>query len=284
MIELRKKYNLLANSFSAGVFKQLQCAGYSSILANLIREAELEPDYLEHASLQDFFEDTFKGLKKYYRNEYVYKNFLINKVLLGKHSLNTSAMLTELRVGSSKADVMFINGSTHIYEIKTEYDSFGKLQKQVNDYIKLAEYVSIFTSECLVDRVRDLIPENIGIITLTKRGTLRTVTKPKSNFDKIDKETLFDTLRKDEFLSVLKELHGEVPEYPSALLRRECKKLFMKFSKETLHKELLHIMKERASKIQGQISSAPYSLKSIALSGKYLTHDQILAFKLNKFI
>ena len=35
-------------------------------------------------------------------------------------------MINELRVESSIADVMFVNGATHIYEIKTEFDSSGR--------------------------------------------------------------------------------------------------------------------------------------------------------------
>lgn len=48
-------------------------------------------------------------------------NVIANKILLGKHSLNTSHMLSEFRVGYNKADVVIINGTSSVYEIKSEY-------------------------------------------------------------------------------------------------------------------------------------------------------------------
>ena len=38
----------------------------------------------------------YEQLSKDYRNEYFYKNTLLNKILLGRHSMKTSAALREL--------------------------------------------------------------------------------------------------------------------------------------------------------------------------------------------
>ena len=45
-----------------------------------------------------------------YRNEYFYKNTLLNKLLLGVHKPTTTSALTEVPVGRSKADFILING------------------------------------------------------------------------------------------------------------------------------------------------------------------------------
>jgi len=71
----------------------------------------------------DTFESLYKVLTDNYRSEYVYKNTLFNKLLLGKHNLNTTSALVELPIGDSIADFVLFNGSATVYEIKTELDS-----------------------------------------------------------------------------------------------------------------------------------------------------------------
>ncbi|MBU5889902.1 sce7726 family protein, partial [Vibrio cholerae O1] len=70
------------------------------------------------------------------RNEYFYKNTLLNKLLLGKHSLNTTTAITEIPINKSKADFILINGKAVVYEIKTGLDSFERLESQIEDYFK----------------------------------------------------------------------------------------------------------------------------------------------------
>ena len=41
----------------------------------------------------------YNYLKKSYRNEYFYKNTMLNKLLLGRHSVNTTTALSEMPIG-----------------------------------------------------------------------------------------------------------------------------------------------------------------------------------------
>jgi hypothetical protein len=56
------------------------------------------------------------------RDKYVYKAALTQRVLMGKHSLRTACMLSEFRVGDRKADITILNGTTTVYEIKSDRD------------------------------------------------------------------------------------------------------------------------------------------------------------------
>ncbi|MEI9986083.1 MAG: sce7726 family protein [Aliidongia sp.] len=49
------------------------------------------------------------------------------KILMGKHSLRTASMLNEFRAGSCKADLVILNGTATVYEIKSERDSLTRL-------------------------------------------------------------------------------------------------------------------------------------------------------------
>lgn len=73
-------------------------------------------------------------MKTDYRNEYYYKNTLLNKLLIGKHSVNTTSALTEVNINKSKADFVLINGKAVVYEIKTELDNLDRLECQIMDY------------------------------------------------------------------------------------------------------------------------------------------------------
>lgn len=71
----------------------------------------------------------------------------------------------ELNVGNSRLDFARINGHSFAYEIKTELDSLDKLEKQINDYSKVFEYVSVITHRNHFNKVRDMVPEFVGIWT-----------------------------------------------------------------------------------------------------------------------
>ena len=56
-------------------------------------------------------------MSKSYRNEYFYKNTLLNELLIEKHNVSTTTALTQIPIGKSKADFILINGKAVVYEI-----------------------------------------------------------------------------------------------------------------------------------------------------------------------
>lgn len=95
----------------------------------------------------------YKYMSKNYRNEYFYQNTMFNKLLLGRHSLNTTTALTQIPIGRSKADFIMINGKAVVYEIKTELDSFERLDTQLNDYFKAFDHVCVVTCESNFEKI-----------------------------------------------------------------------------------------------------------------------------------
>ena len=72
---------------------------------------------------------------------------MLNKLLLGRHSINTTTALTQIPINKSKADFILINGKAVVYEIKTELDNFERLKNQINDYYKAFSHVCVVTCE-----------------------------------------------------------------------------------------------------------------------------------------
>lgn len=258
-------YSTIARLFSASVFSELANKGKSETLNSIIEEINFNID--NFSNLSELFEYSYKKLLKGYRNEYLYKNSIANKILLGKYSLNTATMISEFRVASSKADTLILNGTSHIYEIKTELDSLDRLEKQLVNYLSFAEYVCVVTDKKHVSKLLEKIPENVGIIEFTNRNTLKVVKKPLSNIKNLNLRVMFDSLRQTEYVEVIKSYYGSTPDVPNTLLYKECKKLFENIPVQIAHSYILKELKKRhISKFKKEfIKNAPNSLKASAI-------------------
>lgn len=78
-----------------------------------------------------------------YRNEYFFKNTILNQLLIKRHDIYNTAVLTELPAGESKADFIMINGRGIVYEIKTDLDNLLRFESQIKDYYKVFSHVHV---------------------------------------------------------------------------------------------------------------------------------------------
>ncbi|WP_209328300.1 sce7726 family protein [Pseudoalteromonas sp. PA2MD11] len=264
----------LARVFSASIFNELANKGFSPTLQSLTLELGFQLNSFNN--LSEFFEFAYKALSKIYRNEYLYKNAIANKILLGRHSINTAAMLSEFRIANSKADAVILNGTSHIYEIKTELDSLERLEQQISDYLKFAEFVSVVADGKHISKLENFLPEYVGLIEFTIRDTLKVHRKAISNVANLDLAVMFDSLRKDEYISVISTYYGYVPKAPNTLIYKECKTLFLNIPLHKAHSLVLKTLKLRANNKLDKnfVLKAPKSLKAPILCTD-LTKKQI---------
>jgi hypothetical protein len=216
----------------------------------------------------DFLQKVYSFLFKNYRNEYIYKNVLANKILIGKHSLNTAQMLTEFRVGKCKADAVVLNGTSTVYEIKSELDSFNRLESQLNAYMQVFDHINVITSKQQAGKLLKDIPEIIGILIVTDRKSISTLRESISNKKNIIPEVLFDSMRKYEYLNVIKKLYGAVPDVPNTKIFKECKRLYTLTAPEAAHDTTMAELRKRndASSLAEFIRNAPDSLSAYIIS------------------
>jgi hypothetical protein len=275
--QLDSSLNPLAISkfFSSSILNQLSKNGRSKSLGKLIIESKLDQICGADENLAACFDLAFSYLQKSYRNEYIYKNTIANKILLGRHSLKTASMLTEFRVGDSKADVLILNGTAHIYEIKTELDSLDRISGQLSDYVKFADYVTVVTSKKHVDKLVERIPMEIGILVLTDEGRLRSIRKPISCKDQLDRSLIFSSLQQIEYTEIVRRLTGTVPKVSNGFIYTECKSIFEEIDIDISYKLVVDILKQRNmdDKVREFIQLVPFSLKAMATSMK-LTNSQ----------
>jgi len=202
-----------------------------------------------------------------YRNEYFYKNTVFNELLLKKHSLYETAALTELPIADSKADFVMINGKGVVYEIKTDLDTFNRLEMQLDDYYKAFKYVNVVVSSKQYEKAKELLEDTpVGIYVLGESGSIRCRKKAASNKEKLSYEIIFRILRKPEFESILLKHFGELPQVSSFQYYRTCFEWVQKLNILTFQKEMLQCLKQRTLlTIDNTLKeSVPYELRFYA--------------------
>jgi len=116
----------------------------------------------------------YSKLENKYRSEYFFKNKLFNNYLLEKYSISNTSVINEFKIAGSIADFLLLNGNARIFEIKTDLDNLNKLDKQINDYIKLADLVYIVTSSKYLEKILSKYSlTSVGVIEFTEDNVLK---------------------------------------------------------------------------------------------------------------
>jgi len=137
-----------------------------------------------------------KNILNGFWNEAVIKSAFVKKFCF-KRSPSATVTIFELNVKSSRADLCIINGSSMVFEIKTEYDTFARLEKQLNDYISTFDYINMIVPESSIQQTVEGVGDLIGIISYKKNSSggiaFEIVREPQIN-NKIDSETQLSQL------------------------------------------------------------------------------------------
>lgn len=260
---------IMSNAFSKSILSDLLKNGKSKkfdlILSSI---SDLDVKNKTHGELFDLLH---LSMIKDYRNEYIYKNAIANKIVLGRHKFKNISFFTELFVWGVIADVVVANGTTTAYEIKTAYDSFSRLSNQVGIYEQAFEHVNIVIPECKLSSLLKVAPDNTGIIILSDNFTFQEYRKPVSNKDTLSTEIMISLLHVNDKKYLLRKYFDKEFEYKSITDFHNEKKYLLELDREILHKELLGSMHKRQYDQQRKdlVLKSPESLRSILISANY---------------
>lgn len=267
---------LLNRFFSRSTFKQLIEDGSSKEFSAVVKKYTSTNCKKTN---QECISEVYEHLRKHYQNEYYYKNTLLNKLLLGKHSTRTTTALTELPVGKSKADFVLINGKAVVYEIKTELDNLDRLEGQLRDYYKAFTNVVVVTSEKNCKNVIERLNNSpSGVCVLTSRGTISERKPAIECYDSLSKNVMFKVLRKKEYEYILMDYYDSLPDVSQFEYYRECQKLFCTLPTKDAYQFFLQALKMRISVEDQQYSSIPYELKCLVYFSDYKKNEYAKLF------
>lgn len=243
--------------------------GKSPTFVRLFRQTPLDESAKAAARVRDVFEAAFEILKeRSYRNEYVYKAALTQKILLGVHSLQTASMMSEFRVGDCKADVAILNGTATVYEIKSERDSLARLERQLRAYRRVFATINVIVGENHVKEVLDSVSTDIGVLVLHDRYRISELRSPSNRPELTDPTAIFDSIRVEEAKQVLQRCGIEIPDVPNIEMHAALRKKFERVKARDAHEGMVHVLKKSRNllPLAELVDNLPRSLHSVALS------------------
>lgn len=260
----------IAKLFTSNSLRAI-ASGDVSPLEKIINNKNLRSN-VNTTSIDDIYSSAFEFLSRNYRNEYVYKNLIARKILRSKHSLQSSVLLSEFRVGQNKADLVLLNGCSTCYEIKTEYDSLNRLEDQLQSYIQLFEKVYVVCPSSLQIDVEAIIPHSVGIIVLTDNNTLRTIKDAISN-NIFDISLMMKSLRKEEYLDIAENIYGLKIDVPNTQVFDLCFKILNKSDRAVVNNLFLKTLKKYRKNNIEAINTLPSPLTNALISFKFNKND-----------
>ena len=234
-------------------------------------------------SYLEYLKVLYASLAKDYRCEYVYKNELIHE-LLKKYGTKNTTVFNEFKVGNSIVDIAFFNGESKAFEIKTEYDTSKRLDKQLLSYSRVFDKCYIVIPEEKLFEYYDLRDEKTGIILVKRigRSFMLEEFRPAVENVFIAKDLFMSCLRTTEYENLIIEKFGSLPSAKPGHLFKACFEQINKLTNEDLKRYFVNTIKTRRNNTK-IIYKMPHSLRQTCLAlNLNATKSQILLEKLNK--
>lgn len=257
----------ISGLFSSSVIRELARKERSPLFARLARQSLLPVPPSQRVAAM--FEAAFAVLRREgWRDEYIYKAALTHNVLLGTHTLNTASMLSEFRVGACKADLVILNGTATVYEVKSERDSLARLERQIAAYRQVFARVCVITAGCHLDGVIGSVPRDVGVLLLSRRGQIRTVRAAIDQPERTSSSAIFESVRTEEARLILQQVGLKVPIVPNTKLRGALYEMFVRLDSRTAHDGMVRVLKRTRNllPLYEMVENLPHSLHAAALS------------------
>lgn len=232
--------------FSRSVFSRLTKFDDLSAINQVGRTYDREwiDDKITYAEYLDWM---YMSLATHYRTEYVYKNVLTNRITSKNQGRNIT-IFNEFRVGDSIADIATFNGTSCVYEIKTEMDSPKRLGGQQESYFKFFQECFLVVPKGREDEYLTAVDERMGIKTVNSvRGKIliSDFRKAVRMTDNMDVDILMRVLWIKEYEGIVRHYFGKLPDVGYFEMYDACKELMRKIPRAQLSKMVVDVIKQR---------------------------------------
>lgn len=209
----------------------------------------------------------YKIITKSYRCEYVYKNEIINQLLLKDYGTKKTIAFNEFRIGNSIVDFAMMNGESKAFEIKTQFDTSRRLSKQMSDYKKVFNKCYIVVASEDVGYYENIVDPTTGIVELiVQRGKIKLKEyRSATNNIEIDSDILMGCLRTQEYKKIILSHDGFLPNVNEYEMYDACKARLKEIPSITLNKLFLNEIKKRKN-VTAKLQGVPNELRQICLS------------------
>jgi hypothetical protein len=260
----------LSRLFSPTVFRDMAQKGRSPLFSRLLLEADVLKYKIDLShTISSAFDTAFSILQQTgIRDEYIFRSAITKNIFLSRHSLKTASMLTEFRAGLCKADIVILNGTSTVYEIKSDRDSLCRLPNQISNYQKVFGSVYVIAGKSHVNEVLDITSSEVGVMELVAQGRIRTVRKAIDCSDRVCSASIFESLRIEEARQILKNTGTEVADVSNIFLRSTMRDCFTKIEPKLAHDQMVKVLRKtrNLASLSDFIFRLPISLHAAGLS------------------
>lgn len=260
----RERLRAYASVFSRNVFYDIIKFGDFSRIDTLLGKYDCGRDF---STYYDYIRYAYRALSKNYRCEYIYKNELINKLLLKQYGTKDSVAINEFRAGESIVDLAVFNGESKAFEIKTEYDSDRRLCHQLKAYSKIFQRCYLVISEKLLDDYLQELPAEVGIVVLKDgKSSIQMEEIKEAGYNSgIDSDVIMRSVRTCEYKNIVASYYGLLPDVSRFDIFDRCGELMKGIPSEDLHRLFVTEIKKRKS-VTARLRHFPVELRQICLS------------------
>lgn len=180
----------------------------------------------------------YQELKTEHRNEYFYKNELLNSLLIQNGKISFCSALTEL-------------------------DTLNRLESQIQDYYKAFPYIYVVTSSSHLQQLEQVLEgTNVGIIELTSNNEFVHRKEATCNTASLSHDVLFRILRKKEFESIVLKYFGKLPDVSDFVYYGTCLELLKNLDIVLFQKEVMSCLRKRnlIRDVESFTDNVPYEL------------------------
>ena len=170
--------------------------------------------------------------------------------------------------GSARVDLALVGEELEAFELKSDFDNFGRLHNQIHSYNRVFDRITIITGASMLDAVLEVMPSWWGIWSVTRLedgALVLTQLRQADVNESQDIRSLASLLWRDEAVSLLEDEVGVQPKKASRAAL--CETIAEKVELATLRRHVAKRLLERqpAVKSTAHPASAP--------SGGWSHHD-----------
>lgn len=253
--------------FSRRVFREIIEYGDFSYIDVIAARYDNNIVTTKYPTYIQYIKYIYRLLSKEYKCEYIYKNTIINELLIKEHGTQNTIAINEFRVANSIVDIALFNGISRAFEIKTELDSDKRLSNQLIDYTKLFQECYVIVPEQLISKYSNIVDERVGIdILYQEKGRLK-ISSYRSAIknESIDVDILIRSLRANEYKNIVIKKFGALPNVSCFKMFDACTDKLGQISSNELHQMFIDEIKLRTSNTSA-LTKFSSELRQICLS------------------
>jgi len=159
--------------------------------------------------------------------------------------------------GGARVDLALVGGELEAFELKSDFDTFGRLHNQIHAYNRVFDRITIITGAALLDAVLEVMPSWWGVWTVMRLEdgalVLEQLRQPDANPSQ-DIRSLASLLWREEAVSLLED---EVGAQPKKASRADlCETIAQKVELATLRRHVTMRLAERQPGVKPTVRAA----------------------------